>query len=78
MEIKVILPDAATASELAWHLGEPARAGRGRAGARTIQLETGDEVEHVLAAIRNWMKLAAVGPVTVHIGEAQDALGPDE
>jgi hypothetical protein len=78
VKIRVIVPDAFAASDLAWHLGEAARVGRGRAGAHTVDVDAGEDVAGVMAEIRTWMKAREIGAVTVHIGDAQDVLGPDD
>jgi hypothetical protein len=69
VEIRVVLRDVFAASDLAWHLDQPARVSRGEDGLHTVHVDVGENVEHVLAEIRNWMTLHDVGPVTVHVGD---------
>jgi hypothetical protein len=76
VEIRVVLPDAFAASDLTWFLNASAHVIPSDDGASVVRIEAGDSVQHVLADIRNWLKLHAVAPVVVHIGDEATTFGP--
>jgi hypothetical protein len=76
VEIRVVVQDAFAASDLTWHLSESARVSHGADGVITVHVQAGDNVPRVLGRIRDWLTLHRVGPVTVHIGDASEALTP--
>ena len=77
MEITIVVPDALAASDLTWHLDASARVSQNAEGAYVVHVQVGENVKHVMADIRNWLKLNQVGAVVVHVGDDAHTLAAE-
>jgi hypothetical protein len=77
MEIKVVVPDALAASDLTWFLDASARVSKNPDGVCVVYVQVGENVQHILSEIRNWLTLNHVGAVVVHVGDDSHTLAPE-
>ena len=77
MEIRVVVKDAFAASDLTWFLNAPARVVPAKDGGGVVHIQVEGNVNHVLARIRDWLRLDGVSPVVVHVGESASILSAE-
>jgi hypothetical protein len=77
VEIKIVVPDALAASDLTWYLDAASRVTKNPDGGCVVYVQVGENLNHVLSQVRNWLTLNQVGAVVVHVGDDVRTVAPE-